>query len=121
MQDEQDLRELNKQLVEAERQGNKKFFEQYLADDLIFRRAKGEVVTKQQFLYDLKPDVFEKLVSNIVDLKIYQDCAVVKVNVIAKRREEAEGEYLNVRRFIKRDGQWQLVAWLNTKVQKAVG
>ncbi len=69
--------ELNRQIVEAEKQGNKSFFEDTLAENLIFRRASGKIVTKQQFLDDLVTDAFDVLVADTADIKIYKNTAVV--------------------------------------------
>jgi hypothetical protein len=111
------LIDLNQRMTEAEKKGDVPFFRDVLAEDLIFRRAKGAVVTKEQFILDLKGDAFEKLEAEVLEVRNYADGAVVKVNVRAKRRgDPSEGRYLNVRRFVKRDDKWQLVAWLNTEM-----
>ena len=118
---EQELTELNEQMAEQERRGDDEaatFFRTILADDLIFRRASGAVVTKQQFLYDLTPDAFEVLNSSINGIQVHGEVAVVTVMVEAKRRgQEQEKQYLNVRRFVRRRGQWQLEGWLNTEMR----
>jgi hypothetical protein len=118
---EQELTELNEQMAEQERRGDDEaatFFRTILADDLIFRRASGAVVTKQQFLYDLTPDAFEVLNSSINDIQVHGEVAVVTVTVGAKRRGQGqEKQYLNVRRFVRRRGQWQLEGWLNTEMR----
>lgn len=117
MQDEQMLAELNRQISEAEKQGNKSFFEDTLAENLIFRRASGQVVTKQKFLDDLATDVFDILIADIDNVKIYQNTAVVVVYITAKRKvDEQEGMYLNIRVFTKDSNQWKLSAWFNNKV-----
>ncbi len=114
---EAELTYLNQTMTEAEKKGDVPFFREILADDLIFRRAKGTVVTKEQFILDLKSDAFEKLEANVLEVRNYADGAVAKVMVTSKRRgEPSEGKYLNVRRFARRDGAWRLVAWLNTEV-----
>lgn len=122
--DSQALRDLNAQIGEHERKGDdaaQAFFGDVLAEDLIFRRAGGTVVTKQQYLTDLKPDAYETLDWTMDEPQIYEDEAVVTVLVTAKRRgEEREkpGRYRNVRRFVRRRGRWQLVAWLNTELKE---
>ncbi len=119
----QDLRDLNERIGQQEKNGDAKaveFFGKVLADDLIFRRASGIVVTKPQFLDDLKPDAFEVLNWVVQEPEVYDDGAVVAVTVEAKRRGEQRdkpGHYLNVRKFVKRRGLWQLVAWLNTEMK----
>ena len=117
MQDEQILIKLNRQISEAEKQGNKSFFEDTLAENLIFRRASGQIVTKQKFLDDLATDAFDILIADIADVKIYQNTAVVVVYITAKRKvDEQEGMYLNIRVFTKDPNQWKLSAWFNNKV-----
>ena len=113
---EAELTDLTRKMTDAEKCGDVPFFREVLAEDLIFRRAKGAVVTKEQFILDLKEDAYEKLEANVLEVRDYPDGAVVNVKVIAKRRgEESEAQYLNVRRFVRRDGKWQLIAWLNTE------
>src|SRR5687767_4391147 len=116
---EKELKEININIGEAEENGKIDFFENLLADELIFRRANGNITTKQSFLYDLKPGAFHKLVTEVQEVKTRGDYAVVQVKVVAKRTtEESEGEYLNIRSFVKRNGDWKLITWLNTKISK---
>lgn len=120
---ENELKDLNEQIGHHERKGDAKaieFFGRVLAEDMIFRRASGVVVTKQQFLYDLKLDAFDILNWLVQKPELYDDGAVVAVTVEAKRKgedREKPGKYLNVRRFVIRRGQWQLLAWLNTEIK----
>ena len=117
MQDEQILIKLNRQISEAEKQGNKSFFEDTLAENLIFRRASGQVVTKQEFLDGLATDAFDILIADIANVRIYQNTAVVVINITAKRKvDEQEGMYLNIRVFTKDSNQWKLSSWFNNKV-----
>lgn len=114
-----ELRELNLQIGIKEAEGDKEFFEKYLADDLIFRRASEKVVTKKEFIQGLKSDQFDILETDISgDINLYGDHAVTNVKIKAKRKsEDSPGEYMNIRTFIKRGNIWQLSLWLNTKIQ----
>jgi hypothetical protein len=112
---EKTLRALNAAIGDAERGGDTAFFQRVLADDLIFRRASGAVVTKQQFLYDLEPNAFVVMRDEVVDVQVYDDSVVVTVRVTAQRPgDQTPQDYLNIRRFVNRRGEWQMQAWLNT-------
>jgi alkylhydroperoxidase/carboxymuconolactone decarboxylase family protein YurZ len=117
----QELVGLNVKLAEAEKRGDPEaiaFLDGVLADDLIFRRANGEVVTKAKYLADLKPDAYDRLETTVETVTVHPDAAVVEVKVVAQRKgDEHAAEYKNIRRFVKRGGGWQLVAWLNTKIK----
>ena len=114
---EEELKELNQKIGEAEKRGDQGFFQNILADELIFTMTNGSVITKQQFLFGLKPDLFDLLITDVQQVKIHGDYAVVLVNVTAKRKtEEFKSEYLNIRSFVKRNGDWKLATWLNTKI-----
>lgn len=119
------LIELNTQIGEAEMRHNDEdvaFLVQVLSDDLIFRRANGQIVRKKEFLWDLiQPEnTFDYLIPENVEPKVFEDTAVVSLLVRAKgKRGEAgfEGVYRNLRLFQKREGEWRCVVWFNTEIK----
>ena len=127
---EDDLRKLNEELGEKEKAGDRadKFFQDHIAEDLIFRRANGVVTDKEGFLSSLKPDQFDRLETSVdaIDIKVAPPdpnmpakelSAVVDVTVIAQRKGTDAGKFRNIRMFHKREGEeWKLRAWINTRV-----
>lgn len=122
---ERKLIELNTQIGEAEKRHNDEdvaFLVRVLSDDLIFRRASGQVVRKKEFLWDLiQPEnTFDYLIPEKVEPKVFEDTAVVSLLVRAKgKRGETgfEGVFRNTRLFRKREGDWHCMVWFNTRVE----
>jgi hypothetical protein len=113
------LRRLNHEVGDNEKAANRSFFVLYLADDLVFRRANGDIVEKEAFLDGLMPDQFDMLETSVDALDVKGNSAVVDVTVKAQRRGQKAGEFRNIRVF-QRAGQqahWQLRAWINTKIR----
>jgi hypothetical protein len=108
---------LNEKIGISEKAAQRDFFVQHLADNLVFRRANGAVIGKQEFLEGLKPDQLEMLETFVDDITINQESAVVDVTVKAKRRNQSPAEFRNIRMFQKNGTQWQLAAWINTKLR----
>ena len=114
--------------VEAENEATKEqseaFFKRHLHEKLVFRRAGGAVVTKQEFLTDLaSPDNrTDQLSSYVLEVTESEDGetaeALVLVHLKGKRKgEDATGLYRNRRLFVKqKNGDWQCLVWFNTRI-----
>lgn len=131
------LTQLNIAIGEAEKRHNEEdvaFLKRVLSDDLRFRRAKGPIVTKREYLWDLiQPEnTFEELVSDDVRVTLYEDTAVVSLLVSARfKRPDAEGNlkekqgvFRNTRIFLRQEieeGQdreeWQCAFWFNSEIK----
>ncbi len=117
---DQELIQLNKEIGRKEQAGEVPFFDTRLTDNFLFRRAKGAIVDKQQYLDDLasvKEDPYEQLDTIVENVTRGEGSAVANVIVIAKRKSmERAAAFRNVRVF-KREGEdWKLVVWVNTKL-----
>ena len=114
------LRELNERLGQEEKAGNDKFFDDYLSDYLVFRRARGKIVGKREFRKGLDPNQFEELKTHVDHVDVQGESAVVDVTVTSKRKgEEKAGRYRNIRVFRRVEGpeEWELIAWVNTEIK----
>ena len=112
------LEKLNVDLGENEKARNSKFFEDLLAEDLVFRRASRKIVGKLKFLEDLATSEFEKLETEIDTVEINGPDAVVEVIVRSKKKGQNKGEYRNIRVFRRSDqDRWQLKTWINTEIK----
>lgn len=112
---------LNVLLGEAELKRDEIFFREVLADDLAFRRANGTVVTKEEYLTDLmKPEnTYEYLNAENIKAQIKDETALVSLNVRAKGKrgeKEFEGNFRNLRVFLRTGKNWQCVIWHNTRL-----
>jgi hypothetical protein len=119
--DESELESLNRKIGEAELMRDAAFLGEILAGELVFRRAGGKVVTKEEYLADLiKPEnTYEYLESNNIQAIADEETALVTLFVKAKgKRGETEfaGEFENLRVFVRRAAKWQCIVWFNRKI-----
>ena len=108
--------------------GNRAGFEKFFADDVIYTRSAGVVVTKADILKSidsLKPAMVSKTTYGAEDITIhdYGDTAIVAFRLVA-RTEHSDGKievsnYRNTGTFLRRNGEWQAVAWQSTKVPES--
>ena len=110
--DETELVRINKQIGEAEQEADETFLRRVLADELVFRRASGKVVSKEVFLADLPNNKFERVPENInVTFDEERKTALVSLVVHA-----LGSEFKNLRVFQRREAGWQCIVWFNTKL-----
>ncbi len=118
---EKELIELNMRIGEAEKQRDEDFLKRVLSDDLIFRRASGKIVNKQEYLESLKnpANTFDYLYSEDVKPIVYEGVAVVSLRVRAKGKrgpDTFEGNFRNIRLFVENQ-EWQCAVWFNTTIK----
>jgi ketosteroid isomerase-like protein len=105
--------------------GNRAGFDKFFADDLIYTRAAGVVITKADILKSLEnpqPAEENKATYSAEDITVhdYGDMAVVAFRLVG-RTEHSDGKvetdhYRNTGTFLRRNGTWQVVAWQATKI-----
>ena len=115
------LEQLNIRIGDAELRRDELFLRNILAPELVFRRASGKIVTKSDYLAELvKPEnTYEYLESENVKVAVNGENALVSLLVRAKGRRgetEFEGEFQNLRVFVKQAEKWCCVVWFNTRV-----
>ena len=113
------LRELNVGIGVAEREQDTGFLREVLDNDLIFRRADGKVVGKEDYLSDLANRTYERLDVDVVEVDEKSDSAVVTTIVAARGTNNGKpfsGTFRNVRTFVGGDGAWRCTLWINTRV-----
>lgn len=112
---------LNVLIGKAELNRDEKILREVLANDLVFRRANGSVVTKDEYLSELiKPEnTYEFLHSENIKAQIKDENALVSLVARAKGKrgeKEFEGEFRNLRVFVKNEQNRQCVIWHNTRL-----
>lgn len=123
MPPEQDLIDLNRRVGEAEKQRDETYLSEILADDLVFRRASGDIVGKQDYLKGIRDrnNTYSHLESLDIEAKIKDQVAVVtlRVNVVGMRGGKPfSGSFRNIRVFRKEAKSkhgWQCYVWINSK------
>ena len=101
---------------------DKKVFEEFFADDVVYTRASGVTVTKADIIKNIdvratnEPNAtFE---ADNITVHPYGDMAVVNFRLV--QHVGADTNYFrNTGTFLKRNGKWQAVAWQATKVPSA--
>lgn len=107
---------LNTQIAQMEQQGesSREFFQKYLSDQLIFRRASGKVVDKSAFLEGLRNNPFASRVTEDISVDLLNDRALVTLIVIGTRKDDnSVHRYRNVRLFSRKGDDWILELWYN--------
>ena len=100
--------------------------ERFWANDLIYTASAGRRLSKQDILKEVREDHppkpgDETTTFGAEDIRIqqYGDSAVVAFRLVGTTEKEGKKKvtnYLNTGTFLKRNGQWQVVAWQATKM-----
>jgi Domain of unknown function (DUF4440) len=119
--DETTLSSLNDDFADAERSRDESFFRRALAKDLVFRRADGTCVDRDEYLRGLRDEnnTYDHLMTEELETIMFdQRTALVSVRVLAKGERDGrsfEGVFRNTRLFVKRRGEWKCAVWFNTR------
>ncbi len=108
--------------------GDRAVFEKFFADDVIYTRASGVVITKADIMESLgkpAPAAEGKNTYSAEDITVheYGDTVIVAFR-LEGRTEHGDGKvetahYRNTGTFLRRNGRWQAVAWQATKISEA--
>ena len=97
--------------------------DRFWAEDLIYSSSSGSRFGKAEIMQGFEsasaddPPPTETYEAVEVQANIYGDTAVVAFKLIATPTDgSAASEYHNTGTFVKRDGQWRVVAWQATKI-----
>jgi ketosteroid isomerase-like protein len=107
--------------------GDRAIFDKFFADDVIYTRASGVVITKTSIMASLgKPSAASEGKSSYsaedITVHEYGDTVIVAFR-LEGRTEHADGkvetaDYRNTGTFLRRNGRWQAVAWQATKISE---
>ncbi|MEP6848470.1 MAG: nuclear transport factor 2 family protein [Acidobacteriota bacterium] len=120
-----ELTQLEKDIGEANIRRDKAFFERIEADEFIFTDSVGGLTTKAEDVASLdKPSGEFKLASYEVDdvqVRIYGNTAVVtgRAATVSKGKERettSRSRFTDV--FVRRGGQWQIVAGHSSRIRE---
>jgi ketosteroid isomerase-like protein len=107
--------------------GDRAIFEKFFADDVIYTRATGVVITKADIMQSLgKPAPASEGKSSYAaeDITIheYGDTVIVAFRLEGRTvHDDGKVElahYRNTGTFLRRNGRWQAVAWQATKISE---
>jgi len=115
------VRHLLQEFIAGAGQGDPALFGRFFADDLLYTRASGVLVTKASILDSLRaPPGPEKssYTAEGVTLHEYGETIVVAFRLEGSTELHGQVEHLHFRNtgvFLHRNGRWQAVAWQATK------
>lgn len=120
---EQQIRDLEKQSLEAAERGTGRAFgERYLADDFLFTDPMGGVMTKAQILARAKSTPGKGVVMEVDDqqVRVYGDTAVVTGRVTFTSADNPKPDSRPAARYtrvwVNQGGSWKLVAEQLTRI-----
>lgn len=121
--DEAALIEIEKAFPEAMMKRDVSMFERVAAEDLTDIAPDGTINTKAKDIEDLKSGTFSVESASVSDLKprIYGDMAVVTGVADMKGKykdQDITGRYRFTDTFVRRNGEWKLVATQTTKIME---
>ena len=104
-------------------------FDSFFADDVIYTRSTGMVVTKADIMRNLGKGgpVLESTTTysaEEVTVHEYGDTAIVSFRLVSHTENSAgkppsDANYRNTGTFLNRNGGWQVVAWQSTIIPEA--
>lgn len=118
---EQELIALHRQLIESVMKQNTLAAVRLVADDAIITTPMGQVVNKAQRIEGLKQIKVDSYVPDDYKIRIYGDAAVMTYHFAFKGTalgRDMSGDYRETVVWVKRNGQWQVVAAHGTPIAK---
>jgi ketosteroid isomerase-like protein len=119
---------LLREFLEAAGRSDRAIFDKFFADDVIYTRATGAVITKADIMESLgkpTPASEGKSTYSAEDITVheYGDTMIVAFRLVGRtQRDDGKVEtahYRNTGTFLRRNGRWQAVAWQATKISAA--
>jgi len=120
-----EVRHLLQEFITGAGQGDPALFQRFFADDLLYTRGSGVLVTKASILDSLRaPPGPEKSSYTAEDVTLHEYGDTIVVAFRLEGRTELRGKvervhFRNTGVFLRRDGRWQAVAWQATKIDGA--
>jgi hypothetical protein len=110
------LKNLDQQCVEAEREGDTTSLDRLFADEYQLVNIRGDILTKEQTLALIRSpnrEVFELVQPAEIEVHVYGDLAVIN-DKTAMRRESSDAVQIDsvvyfMRIFVKKSGRWRVV------------
>lgn len=114
---------ITKQLEQFLTQNNsKEIHDAFWAEDLIYTSSSGKRFGKQTIMDGFKQAQNQQATAILtnysaenIDIRLYQGTAVLAFTLVADNAGQFT-RYFNTGTFVKRNGQWQAVAWQATKI-----
>jgi len=121
----EELTQLLKEFLDGASRNDVAAHDRFWADDLIYTRSSGVRMDKAQILENARSGstatVAEPTEYSAEDIRIqqYGDTAVVAFRLVGRTGSGPQPvveHFLNTGTFVKRNGEWRVVAWQSTRV-----
>src|ERR1700724_3345538 len=119
----EDVTRLLQDFMAAVPRSDKKVFDSFFADDVIYTRSAGVTVNKAGIMKNIGVRAASEPAATFeaddITVHPYTDMAVVNFRLVMHNENNGKPEtayYRNTGTFLKRSGKWQVVAWQSTKV-----
>ena len=118
---EQEVRDVLKQMIDADLNGDSGALDGTTTDDYTITRDNGVVRTKAETLQGIKDGStkFDSFVVSEVLVRVYGEAAVVTFHGDIKGSragKDMSGQFREVRVFVKRGGEWRAVMAQRTRI-----
>jgi ketosteroid isomerase-like protein len=118
---EEAVRQLHREIVQAQLESDTVALDRLWADDHIFTNPLGVVQTKAQRLAEMKSGrrKIESFSIADVQVRVYDNTAVVTSRATLKgqrRGQDISGQYRGINVYVKNQGRWQGVAAQATRI-----
>ncbi|MGC2238050.1 MAG: nuclear transport factor 2 family protein [Pyrinomonadaceae bacterium] len=117
-QTELEIRELERQLIEAILRRDSEFLERILADEATIITPFGDFVGKKMMTKFDENLVNESIVTDEIEVKVYENTAVVTGRATLKshyQEQDLSGRYRFTRIYFKKES-WQIIAYQATRI-----
>jgi hypothetical protein len=98
-------------------------FDTFFADDVIYTRGAGVVITKSDIMKGLtttepKPKHDPEQTYDAEDIVVHQygDTAILAFRLVQHTPGQSDNKFRNSGTFLKRNGKWQVVLWQATPI-----
>jgi hypothetical protein len=110
---------LDQQLNDAAVQGNMKFFSKVMSEGYVGVAPNGMILGQSLIAarYQTGTLRYESVVNSDIDVKVHDNCAVLTAISGVKGHDgdtDLSGTYRIMRIFLKRNGEWQIIAFQAT-------
>jgi ketosteroid isomerase-like protein len=117
--DQETLRRLNQEYVDAFMEADVNWYRQHLADDFVVIESDGSVLNKEEFLQQTAkgPDVADYKLHD-VHINIYGETALVRATGVWMRADGSMGmsRYTDV--YVRQNGGWKTVSAQITRTKR---
>ncbi|SRR6056297_75675 len=122
-----ELEELLDDFLHGASENNAEMHDRFWAEDLIYTSSAGERITKQDIMTGFQADTSSVSTEDQspqysyedLQIMVFNDAAVVAFRLVGTTGSGTNAEemnYYNTGTFIKRNAQWQAVAWQATRI-----